>query len=357
MITFVLLAAALTVGGAIAVAVPLLRSGAATDAAAPAPWAALATTALLVIGSAVLYVTWSNWPWRSTSTPADSPQSMVARLARELERDPQNLEGWLMLGRSYIALQEYPLALRAYERADRLSDGKNAEALTGEAEVLALTDESELNGRAGRLIERALALAPDSGKALFFGGAVAARRGDLPLARARFVKLLGMDPPPNVRPLIEQQINAIDAQLAGSPPARAAGAAAARGAAAAPAKAPAAAPGAGEALVRVNVTLAPSLAAAAGSSPLFVFVRDPARPGPPLAVKRLESRFPQLVSLDPSDAMIPGRAFTSGQSVQVVARIARSGNPVGASGDPLGEVSYQVGRDREVSLVIDHVMP
>src|SRR5438270_3109194 len=50
-------------------------------------------------------------------------------------------------------------------------------------------------------------LAPDSGKALFFGGAVAARRGDLPLARARFVKLLGMDPPPNVRPLIEQQID------------------------------------------------------------------------------------------------------------------------------------------------------
>src|SRR5207302_85766 len=248
----------------------------------PAPWAALATTALLVIGSAVLYVTWSNWPWRS-SAPADSPQSMVARLARELEHDPQNLEGWLMLGRSYIELQEYPLALRAYERADRLSDGKNAEALTGEAEVLALTDESELNGRAGRLIERALALAPDSGKALFFGGAVA--------------------------------------------------------------------------LVRVNVTLAPSLAAAAGSSPLFVFVRDPGHPGPPLAVKRLESRFPQTVSLAPSDAMIPGRAFTSGQSVEVVARIARSGNPVGASGDPLGEVSYRVGRDELVSLVIDHVMP
>ncbi|TLY82796.1 MAG: hypothetical protein E6K41_02655 [Gammaproteobacteria bacterium] len=313
MLTFVLLAAALTVAGAIAVAIPLLKSGAAAEAAAPAPWAALATTALLVIGSAVLYVTWSNWPWHSDSAPADSPQSMVARLARELEHDPQNLEGWLMLGRSYIELQEYPLALRAYERADRLSDGKNAEALTGEAEVLALTDESELNGRAGRLIERALALAPDSGKALFFGGAVAARRGDLPLARARFAKLLGMDPPPNVRPLIEQQINAIDAQLAGAAPARAAA--------------------------------------------LFVFVRDPGHPGPPLAVKRLESRFPQTVSLAASDAMIPGRAFTSGQSVEVVARIARSGNPVGASGDPLGEVSYRVGRDELVSLVIDHVMP
>jgi cytochrome c-type biogenesis protein CcmH len=345
MVTFVLLAAALTVAGVIAVVIPLLRGGVGAAAPGPAPWAAVAATVLLVIGSAVLYVSWSNWPWRAV-TPGDSPQSMVARLARELERDPQNLEGWLMLGRSYIALQEYPLALRAFERADRLSDGKNADALTGEAETLALTDESELNGRAGRLIERALVLAPDSGKALFFGGAVAARRGDLPLARARFVKLLGMDPPANVRPLIEQQITAIDGQLAGAAPASAA-----------TAQRPpplAANPGAE---VRVNVTLAPSLAAAVGASPLFVFVRDPAHPGPPLAVKRLESRFPQVVSLGASDAMIPGRAFAPGQSVQVVARIARSGNPVGASGDPLGEVTYQVGRDGLVSLVIDHLMP
>src|SRR5260370_19870305 len=131
---------------------------------------------------------------------------MVARLARELERDPQNLEGWLMPGRAYVALQEYPLALRAFERADRLSDGKNADALTGEAETLALTDESELNGRAGRLIERALALAPDSGKALFLGAAVAARRGDLPAARARFVELLGEKSPPHLLPLIAQHV-------------------------------------------------------------------------------------------------------------------------------------------------------
>src|SRR6266480_489069 len=190
MVTFVLLAAALSVAGAMAVAIPLLRGAVTAAAPAPAPWAAVAATVLLVIGSAVLYVSWSNWPWRAV-TPGDSPQSMVARLARELEQNPQNLDGWLMLGRSYIALQEYPLALRAFERADRLGDGKNADALTGEAEALALTDESELNGRAGRLIERALALAPDSGKALFFGGAVAARRGastsrSLPRSRPRW---------------------------------------------------------------------------------------------------------------------------------------------------------------------------
>jgi cytochrome c-type biogenesis protein CcmH len=347
MLTFVLLAAALTLAGVIVVAIPLLRRGAEAGAA---PWAALGATAVLVIGSAALYVSWSNWPWR-TETAADTPQTMVARLARELERNPQNLEGWLMLGRSYLTLQEYPLALRAFQRADRMSDGKNADALTGEAETLALTDEAELSGRAGRLIERALVLAPDSGKALFFGAAVAARRGELPLARERFARLLALNPPADVRPIIEQQITAIDAKLAGGGGA----ARSAPGSGGGASDATAAADPAAE--VRVNVTLAPQLATAAGSSPLFVFVRDPGQPGPPLAVKRLESRFPQQVSLSSRDAMVPGRVFAAGQSVQVVARIARSGNPVGASGDPLGEVSYHVGRDGLVSLVIDHLTP
>ncbi|HYL70703.1 MAG TPA: hypothetical protein VEY89_05320 [Candidatus Dormibacteraeota bacterium] len=352
MITFVLLAAALTVVGVVLVAVPLLRRPASASAPAPTPWAALAATALLVVGSALLYISWSNWPWRNAPA-VDTPQTMVARLARELEGNPQNLDGWLMLGRSYVTLQEYPLALRAFERADRLSDGKNAEALTGEAEALALGDESELTGRAGRLIERALALAPDSGKALFFGAAVAERRGDLVLARQRFAKILEMGPPADVRPIIEQQISALDARLGGGPTPAAVAAAGNTP----PGTASATGSAVAGAVVRVNVTVAPSLAAQAGSSPLFVFVRDPQQPGPPLAVKRLESRFPQVVSLSSSDAMMPGRAFTAGQSVKVVARIARSGNPVGASGDPLGEASYRVGSDGLVNLVIDHVMP
>jgi hypothetical protein len=55
--------------------------------------------------------------------------------------------------------------------------------------------------------------------------------------------------------------------------------------------------------------------------------------------------------------MIPGRLFSAGQNVQVVARIARTGNPVGASGDPFGEVSYRVGKDGLASLVIDRLTP
>lgn len=345
MVTFVLLAAALTLAGVIAVVVPLLRRG--SGALAPAPWTALAAAGVLVIGSLALYLTWTTWSWRAAPA-ADSPQTMVARLARQLEEDPKNLDGWLMLGRSYVVLQEFPLALRAFGRAERLSDGKSVEALMGEAEALALQDPAELDGRAGRLIERALVLEPGSAKALFFGGTVAARRGDLAVARERFAKVLAMNPPDTVRPMLEREIRVLDERLA----APAAGAAA-PGASAAPQPA-AAAPG--TASVRVDVSLSPALTTTA-AAPLFVFVRRAGEAGPPLAVKRLESRFPQSVTLTPADAMVPGRTFAAGQSVEVLARIARSGNPVGASGDPFGKVSYRVGEDGPVKLIIDQVMP
>jgi cytochrome c-type biogenesis protein CcmH len=351
MITFVVLAAMLTLASVVLVATPLLRRSGASSPGAP--WTALAAAALLVVGSALLYLSWSNWPWHAAAAAADSPQSMVARLARRLEHDSADLNGWLMLGRSYIVLQEYPLAARAFGRAVSLSGGKNVEALTGQAEALALGDESELDGRAGRLIEQALALEPNAGKALFLGAAIAARRGDLPLARERFAKLLSLNPPLEIRPIIEQQISAIDEKLAATP-----------AKAAAVQQGQPAGPGGGTGsprdatpVVRVNVTVAPSLGGTAGAAPLFVFVRDPAQGGPPLAVKRLESHFPQSVALTPADSMVPGRAFSTGQNVQVVARIARSGSPVGVSGDPFGEVTYHVGHDGLVSLVIDRLTP
>jgi cytochrome c-type biogenesis protein CcmH len=344
MITFVLLAAVLTIAGVALIAIPLLKKKPVEYS--PAPWAALIATGILALGSTVLYLRWTNWSWQTTVTD-DSPQTMVARLARKLEKDPRNLEGWLLLGRSYTQLQEFQLATRAYQRADRLAGGKSAEALIGEAEALARSDETELDRRAGRLIEQALALDPNSGKALFFGAAVAMRRGELPLARERFTKLLALDPPDNIKPLLQKQIETIDQQLAGGAPT------------AGPAGQPQVAAATDSAAkVRINVTLAPTLAqSASGSSPLFVFVRDPQRPGPPLAVKRLDSHFPQTVELTASDSMMPGRAIAAGQKVQVVARIARSGNPVGASGDPFGESAYLVGRDGLINIVIDHITP
>src|SRR5215472_14541419 len=108
MLSFVLLCAALTLIAVAVVVIPLVRRG--SSATTPAPWAALGAGALLLVGSAALYVSWSNWPWPAAAA-ADSPQQMVGRLARRMETEPGNLRGWLQLADSYIALQEYHLAL------------------------------------------------------------------------------------------------------------------------------------------------------------------------------------------------------------------------------------------------------
>jgi cytochrome c-type biogenesis protein CcmH len=349
MATFILLAVALTAAAVAVVAVPLLRRDG--ERGSPALLAAISAGGVIVIGGAVLYATWSTWSWRAPEA-STTPQNMVANLARKLERNPDDLEGWLTLGRSYSVLEQYPAAARAYQRANVLAGGKNVQALVGQAEALAMIDENELDGRAGRMIEEAIALDPRNGKALFYGAAAAMRRNDLPLARQRFAAILAFDPPANVRPILEEQIAAIDQRLAGgSAPPPADAAAAQKGK-------PSASAAASTAAVRVTVKLAPALGAAVPPSmPLFVIVRDPKQPGPPLAVKRLSSQFPQTVELTTADSMIAGRSFAADQQVEVVARIARSGSPLGGTGDPVGQVAYHVGRDGLVDVVIDRLTP
>ncbi len=341
MITFFALAAILLVIAVGLIAVPLLkpvRSGALPSAW----WTALACAAVLLIGSALLYAKLSIGP--SSRPSKASPQSMVERLVHHLGRHPADLDGWMMLGRSYVVLKEYPLALRAYRQADRVAGGKNADALLGQAEALILINGTEFLGRAGRLIERALVLAPHDPQVLFFAAAAALHRGDLPLARARFNELLALNPPAPVQTLIERELATIAAK--GSP-----------GPTLANSAAPRAHIEADPAPIRVTVRLAPALAGRVPpAAPLYVFVEDPRQPGPPLAVKRLASHFPQTVELTMADAMIPGRSFTSGERVEVIARIAPSGSPMDASGDLSGKAPERVGQG-PITLLIDHVTP
>src|SRR6185369_11236535 len=92
----------------------------------------------------------------------------------------------------------------------------NFDAVLGMGEALVLSSDSEFTGRGGKFLEQALEMNPKSGQALFYGAVAAVRRGELPLARERFSSLLTLDPPPadNVKAIFEQQIKAIDAQLA-----------------------------------------------------------------------------------------------------------------------------------------------
>ncbi len=263
----------------------------------------LATTIVLVAGlSAGLYhkIGQPGVPSGAGSMP-DSDK-VVASLARRLEESPDDVNGWILLGRSYQSLQEYDNASSAFEKA--------------------------------------LALEPGNPNALFYGGDAAASRGDMALAADRWEALLRQDTPPEVREMLQRNINewrgrpsdsaeTVPVQSAGSP------------------------------IVSINLTLSEE---AENDLPadgiLFVVARDPAQPSPPIAVKRRSlSELPVIVELSDTDAMIAARPLSGFAEIEVVARVSLTGSPAAQPGDWSGSLIVVASNGQTVDLVIDQKTP
>jgi cytochrome c-type biogenesis protein CcmH len=324
---FILAALLLALLAALFVAWPLLRRSAAAPAS---PLAAALAVLALIIASALLYRLIGNRAWPQLAG-ADAGNGTIAALARHLEDAPQDQEGWLSLGAAYSGIGQYALALRSYERANRLTAGGNAAALAGMGEAMLLTGDDARAEQAAALIERALQLDGQSPKALFYGALIAFRQGRLDVARARFSAILALSPPENVRAALQKEIDEIDARQ--HPVLDAATA------------------------IHLHVTLAPALAGKVpANASLFVFVRSPDG-GPPLAAKRSPVTLPQDVDLSAADSMIAGRALKPGQSVSVIARISAAGSPLPVSGDLYGQIDYVAGKSGPRALQIDRLTP
>ena len=112
---------------------------------------------------------------------------LVAKLAERMENDPDNLEGWVMLGRSYMAMGRLEDALRTYEKARKLAP-EEPEVLLGYAEVLAKA-EGGMQGRAAELIGTAMELDPSNPNALWMMGLVEFQSGNTGRAIEIWTKL------------------------------------------------------------------------------------------------------------------------------------------------------------------------
>jgi cytochrome c-type biogenesis protein CcmH len=348
MTTFLVVAALMAAIAATAVAVPLLRDRNSRIVGAIA--------AVLVIGAAAgLYPLWSNWDWHAAAASPAAPRpdilAMVAKLEQHMRDHPDDMQGWLMLGRSYMALNRSDDAVTAYDHAHRL--GKNADAALGLGEALSMRAGGDITPDAAQLFEEALTLAPDSPKALLYGGFAAAIRGDKALARSRWQALKDLHPPPQIVEMLDARIAELGlvGSAAGEP------LAAPAGTSSSPAGTNTSAEGSAPAEVAVNIQLAPALKSRLTSeAALFVFAREPGGRGPPLAAKRLTSAaIGTQVHLTAADSMIPGRVLSAGKRVSITARISFSGQPIPAAGDLYGEVSTDVGHDGALDLLIDRV--
>jgi cytochrome c-type biogenesis protein CcmH len=142
-------------------------------------------------------------------------KAMVAQLAERMKSEPDNVDGWRMLARSYANLQRFDEAADAYAKLVKLA-GDDAQAWTDYADVLAMKQGRNLVGEPEKMLVHALELDPQNPKALALAGSAAAQRGDRAMARKHWEKLLTLLPPdsPLVEP-IRETLDHLDAKPAG----------------------------------------------------------------------------------------------------------------------------------------------
>ena len=295
--------------------------------------------------------------------PQDLP-SLVAELERRLQAEPDQPDGWLLLGRSKMSLGDLAGATAAMERAlalDSKIPGLAAQIRVDLADALAQGASSRLAGRPWQLIQEALKLDDANQKALALAGAYQVTQGNRQAALTYWEPLLAQLPPGSEQHA--QIASFIEDLRGGRAPGAGAAASTAGGAGTGAGAGARAAQGTGQGpVLRGRVELDPTLAASASpDDTVFVAARgvdkegQPA--GPPAAVLRARvADLPLQFELTDREAMSPAARLSGQERVVVVARISRQGTATAGAGDLEGRSTVVAADAQSVQVRIDRVV-
>lgn len=282
-------------------------------------------------------------------------EELVKRLAAKMQEQPDNQEGWIMLGRSYMAMNDPSAAINAFDRAMEISD-KNVGLLLAYAEAIASNTGNDFTGRAAPMVEKALQLEPDNPNVLWIAGIVAYQQTDYQDAVDRWSKLRDLLKPQSAE--LESVNEALDDARSklGLPTEETELPSIVQAKKQVPAE-PAAA---GDKSIQVEISLSPDMQDKANPDDLL-FIYAKAMSGPPMplaAVRKRVSDLPLSINLDDSMAMMPQMKLSQFPEVAVGARISLSGSPTAQSGDLEGEITaVSPGQPEIVKVVINSVHP
>jgi cytochrome c-type biogenesis protein CcmH len=269
-------------------------------------------------------------------------EAMVERLAAKMRENPDDADGWKMLGRSYAVLGRFADAVDAYSKA-ALRAPNDAALLADFADALAMARGQSLQGEPEKLVLKALQIDPKNLKALALAGTAAFHRGDFKVAADYWERMLPLVPPDS------EDARAIKENVA---EARAKG-----GLAAAPAVAKADGkphPGL-KGTVRISQKLRDKLAP---GDTLFVFARAAEGPPMPLAIlRRSAGDLPLEFALNDAMAMAPGLNLSAFPRIVVTARVSKSGDAKAQPGDLQGASKPVANDAKGVVVEINEVVP
>jgi cytochrome c-type biogenesis protein CcmH len=263
-------------------------------------------------------------------------EAMVQKLSDRLEKNPEDIEGWKMLGKSYAVLGRLPEAVTAYSKAVMRAP-RDPQLLADLADALAVARGGNMKGEPEELVLRALQLDPKNLKALALAGSAAFERNDFRAAARYWERMLPLVPA-DTEDARTIQAN-IDEARSRSKSTSAAKGLAAKG-------------------VTGTVRLSPKLAEKVSpADTVFIFARAAEGPPMPLAVLRRRVRdLPLQFALDDSMAMAPQLRLSGFPRVIVGARVSKSGSATPQAGDVQG-FSAPVANDASgVSVVLDAVV-
>ena len=118
----------------------------------------------------------------------------VAKLAKRLESNPNDAQGWTMLARSYSSMEKYSEAANAYAKATELNP-KDADLLAEYAFATGMAGGRSLEGKPTEIINRALKIDPENAKALQLAGSAAFQAKDYKKAIDYWQRVLKKVPP------------------------------------------------------------------------------------------------------------------------------------------------------------------
>ena len=286
------------------------------------PLAGAALVAVLAMTTALLYALVGT-PNALDPAQRAAPQTLaeaVTQLEAELERDPNQVEGLRLLGRSYAALERRADARDAFARAIKLAPD-DPDLLVEAAEARAMANAgNRFDADAVALLRAALALQPMHQRGRWFLG-IAQRQAGQPAEAAKTWEPLLTVVEAATANTLRPQIDAAR-QEAGLPPLPAA---------AAPASA------SGPNALTLTVALDPDFAARVrlrGDTTVFVIARVPGGPPMPVAVEKHPlSSLPLTVTLDDADSLMPTQKLSALKEIEVFARLSASGDATRQDGD------------------------
>lgn len=314
----------------------------------PSRLAAVAVSAVLALGAAVVYITVGTPMALLDRAPmAGEPGSLeeaVDNLAAHLADNPDELEGWVLLGRSRKSQERFEEAEMAFAQANRLAPN-DPDILVefAEAKVLASPDR-RMEGEPLEMIQAALERDPTQQRALLLLGIHHQQAGRPAEAADTWERLLAQIGP-EAAPALVGRINEARTQAGLEPLASAA-------------TAPAEVAHEGPRLhIRVELNPLVRDRVAAGAT-LYVIARQPDGPNMPVAVHRQPvTGFPVDVTISDASAMMPTLKLSDLRTVRLDARISNSGDAAPRPGDLEAEGQVVTVRDgRAEMLVIERVV-